>query len=135
MKTKGIEHIALTVPDVIEATRFFQTAFDADLLYDGHTPESPPIEGAEAEKIFGMPSGGRWVWRRLLSLGGSNLELFQYENTPHQRPLHTYDYGISHFAVYVEDLQQAVKDVEAAGGHAYLAYDPATGRAAPPCSC
>lgn len=131
MQTKGIEHIALTVPDVAEATRFFQKAFDAVILYDGHTPNDPPIEGADAEKIFGMPSGGRWIWRRILSLGGSRLELFQYENTPHQHPPHTYDYGISHFAVFVDDLKKAVQDVEAAGGHAYATYDSERGQAAP----
>ncbi len=69
------------------------------------------------------------VWRRLLNLGGSNLELFQYDNTPHQSSPHSYDYGITHFAIYVDDLAQAVHDVEAAGGHAYPVYDPQTGRA------
>lgn len=129
MKTKGIEHVTLTVPDVAAATRFFEQAFQAEILFDGQTPAYPPVQGPDAEAIFGMPRNGRMVWRRLLNLGGSNLELFQYDNTPHQSSPHSYDYGITHFAIYVDDLAQAVHDVEAAGGHAYPVYDPQTGRA------
>jgi catechol 2,3-dioxygenase-like lactoylglutathione lyase family enzyme len=130
MKTRGIEHVALTVPDVEAATRFFVQAFGAVPLFDGHTPEDPPVEGRDAERIFGMPPGGKFVFRRLLDLDGSYLELFQYENTPHQRPPHTYDFGISHFAVFVDNLQEAANAVAQAGGRVYQAQDPATGHAA-----
>ena len=131
MQTNGIEHVALTVPDIEAATSFFVQAFAAEIMFDGHKPEDGPVAGEAMEKVFGMPSGGCWIWRRLLNVGGSYLELFQYEHTSHQRAPHTYDYGITHFAVHVDDLAQSVHDVEEAGGHAYRVYDSVTGQAVP----
>lgn len=60
MKTKGIEHVTLTVPDVAAATRFFEQAFQAEILFDGQTPAYPPVQGPDAA-IFGMPRNGRMV--------------------------------------------------------------------------
>lgn len=128
MKTRGIEHIALTVPDVEQATRFFQQAFNAVIMYDGHRPQDPPVQGEIAEAVFGMPKGGKWVHRRLLSLGSSPyIELFQYETEEHRPAARTFDYGLQHIALYVDDLQQAAKDFTAAGGELYPMVNQRTG--------
>lgn len=63
LKPIGIDHIALTVPDVEEATLFFHQAFQASVLYDGHRPDDPAFEREVAEAVFGMPKGGKWIQR------------------------------------------------------------------------
>ena len=127
MKTRGIEHIALTVPDVEAATRFFQQAFGATVMYDGHSTNDPPVQGPYAEAVFGMPEGGKWVHRRLLTLGSAPyIELFRYQADGQREAARTFDYGLQHIALYVDDLQQAA-DFAAAGGTLYPAANPAAG--------
>lgn len=130
MQTRGIEHIAITVPDVDEATDFFIKAFQATILYDGHTPSDPPVQGLVAEAVFGIPSGGRWIHRRILSVGpGPRIELFQYETQDQRSASRTFDYGLQHIAFYVDDLIQATQDFVSAGGRLYPAINQSTGRA------
>lgn len=128
MKTKGIEHIALTVPDVEQATQFFQIAFNAQVMYDGHRPSDPPVQGELAEQVFGMPKGAKWTHRRLLSVGSSPfIELFAYQAPEQRSPARTFDYGLQHIAFYVDDLKQASIDFERAGGKLYPMAHPQTG--------
>lgn len=128
MKTKGIEHIALTVPDIEQATQFFQIAFDAKLMYDGHHPSDPPVQGKLAEQVFAMPKGAKWTHRRLLSVDNSPfIELFCYHADGQRSPARTFDYGLQHIAFYVDDLRQAVRDFERAGGKMYPMLNPKTG--------
>lgn len=49
---KRIDHIALTVPNVEEATCFFKQAFGAEVLYDGHRPSDPAVEGPIVEAVL-----------------------------------------------------------------------------------
>ena len=120
MKIRTIDHVALTVPDLDQATAYFEKAYGGKIVYEGQTKEEEPLSGSLNEKRFGMPDGGRVAARRVMNIGGSvNVELFCYEGMNHQRPAHTYDYGLQHFAVYVDDLQEAARDVLAAGGKLY----------------
>jgi catechol 2,3-dioxygenase-like lactoylglutathione lyase family enzyme len=120
MKIRTIDHVALTVPDLDQATEYFTKAFDGRIVYEGQTREEEPLAGPVNEKRFGMPEDGKVAARRVMNIGGSvNVELFCYEGMKHQPPAHTYDYGLQHFAVYVDDLQQAARDVLAAGGRLY----------------
>lgn len=120
MITRGIDHVALTVPDMEEATKFFKEAFNAKIAYDLHRPEEGPLEGTEVEQSLGLPKGGKLIHMRMLSIGNSaSVELFNYDTPEHQRTAHTYDYGLQHIAMYVDDLDEAAKRFEAAGGHLY----------------
>ena len=42
---RGIDHFGMTVPDLEAATRFFEQAFDARVLYDNITRADPPFPG------------------------------------------------------------------------------------------
>ncbi len=43
----------------VAASAFFQQAFGATVMYDGHRPTDPPVQGEIVETVFGMPKGGR----------------------------------------------------------------------------
>lgn len=120
MKIKTVDHVALTVPNLDEATQFFTKAFGGKIVYEGLKTSEPPMDGLLNEVRFGMPQGGRVVARRVMNIGGEvNVELFSYEGMEHQRPAHTFDYGLQHFAVYVDDLQKSAQDFLNAGGKLY----------------
>ncbi|WP_317986201.1 VOC family protein [Streptococcus agalactiae] len=128
MNIQRIDHIALTVPDVEEASQFFQKAFNAKILYDGHSSNQPAVEGPIAEAIFGMPEGSSWTHRRLIQIADSiPLELFQYQATGQREASRTFDIGLQHFALQVENLPQAVRKFEEAGGTIYPAFNHITG--------
>lgn len=113
MQIKAIDHLALTVPDIGDATRFFKQAFGASIAIS----EGTPLAGPAAETVFGMPKGGRVVARRVLKIGSDvNIELFQYAGMPQRPAAHTYDFGLQHFTVRVADLQRAAYDFIKAGG-------------------
>lgn len=120
MSIKAIDHVAITVPDIEQATAFFSRAFGARIVLEGLSLGDEPCAGEGAELAFGMPRGGRIVARRVLNMGGhANVELFQFEGMEHQRPPHTYDYGIQHFAVQTDNLQKTAADFLRAGGRLY----------------
>lgn len=114
---RGIEHIGLTVPDIEEATIFFQQAFDAKVAYDSKTPQEDVVGGKEIETILGLKKGAKIVHMRMISIGKSiSIELFQYQDVDQHLPSNPDDFGIQHLAVYVDDIENAVKDFEQAGG-------------------
>ena len=50
---RGIDHVGITVPDVKEASAFFEKALNAETLYDVLPEGGKPFEGAETEKELG----------------------------------------------------------------------------------
>ncbi|MGI6232079.1 MAG: VOC family protein [Prevotella sp.] len=125
MKIKAVDHVALTVPDLQEATRFFEQVFDGKIMVDGPSEVEAAWAGPWAETAFGLPEGGVVTARRVMNIGGTtNIELFCFNGTTHQRPAHTYDYGLQHFAVRVESLSEVARRILLAGGKLYA--DPGT---------
>lgn len=120
MITRGIDHVALTVPDMDQATLFFKKAFDAKIAYDLHKETERPLEGEDVELSLGLPKGGQLIHMRMLSIGNSaSIELFNYRTSLHQRAAHTYDYGLQHVAFYVDDIDSAAQRFQDAGGTLY----------------
>lgn len=116
-KIQALDHIALTVPNIDEATKFFEQAFDAKIAVEGLRTNEPPIAGPMAEAAFGMLPGGRVTARRVLKLNAdTNIELFQFAGMPQRSAANTYDLGLQHFTVRVSDLQQTALDFMNAGG-------------------
>lgn len=114
---RGIDHIGLTVPDIEEATQFFKQAFGARICYDTLTPQQPAQEGAESEQKLGLREGAKVRHIRLIQIGqGASIEMFQFENTQQRSPALAVDYGIQHMALYVEDMSEAIRHFESAGG-------------------
>lgn len=85
MTIRGIHHVAICVPDVAAATRFY-----VDVLGFAERADRPD---------FGFP--GTW-----LDVGGQQVHLMQVDGAP--APL-------QHFALQVDDLDAAVSSVEAHG--------------------
>ncbi len=116
-----IDHVALTVPDIEEATLFFQKVFNAKIVLEGHRMTDAPWKGKMVETRFHLPQGGQIRGRRVLSIGGdTHIELFCFEGMEHRQPLRTFDYGIQHFAIYVKDLQETALKILNAGGQVFV---------------
>lgn len=124
MKIKAIDHVALTVPKLDEATNFFEKAFDAKIAVEGLRTSEPPITGPMAEVVFGMLPGGQVTARRVLKLADdTNIELFQFAKMPQRSAAKTYDLGLQHVAIRVADLQQTALDFINAGGTLFQTPD------------
>ncbi|KAF6582484.1 catechol 2,3-dioxygenase-like lactoylglutathione lyase family enzyme [Paenibacillus jamilae] len=114
---RGIDHIGITVPDVEQATTFLQNAFGADICYDALNKPQPPQKGEQTEQQLGLKRGARIIHIRLLRIHeGPGIELFQLENTPQNFAIQLADYGLQHFAVYVDDMNAATARFQQAGG-------------------
>ncbi|TKV10788.1 VOC family protein [Citrobacter sp. wls619] len=114
---RGLDHIALTVPDMEKATLFFRNAFGTRLAYDLHTPEEESLKGPEIEAMLGLRSGAELVHMRMLSLGEStSIELFCYHEDNQRSAAISSDFGLQHFAVYVDDIDNAAEKFVSAGG-------------------
>lgn len=122
---RGIDHVGITVPDVNEASVFFEKALNAQTLYDVLPEGGKPFEGAQTEKELGIPPASKIVHMRLVQIGnGPTLELFQFEGAAQTKAASLNDYGLQHIAVYVDDIEAACKQFEAAGGKLLSAPHP-----------
>lgn len=114
---QGMDHVGITVPDIERVTAFFAEAFDAEVIYASKTPSDEPSEGEEAERTLDLFPETRVVAVRMVRLRyGPGGELFQMEGPEQREPVRPSDYGLQHFAVYVDDMEAAVAKFEAAGG-------------------
>jgi catechol 2,3-dioxygenase-like lactoylglutathione lyase family enzyme len=111
---RAVEHIGVTVPDLEMATAFFAEALGAHKIYD---MIDAPLAGPAIENGLGVPKGAVIEAIRMLRLGnGPNIELFTYSGVTQRDPVIPSDYGLQHFCVYVDDIDAAAKQIEAAGG-------------------
>lgn len=114
---RGVDHIGITVPDLDKATKFFQDAFGAKVLYD---MLDAPLSGALIEDALDVPKGTVLEAIRMMQLGQScSLELFSYSHVEQRKPVIPSDYGLQHFCVYVEDIDAAKAKFEKAGGKCF----------------
>ncbi len=110
----GTDHVGLTVPDMEEATRFFVEVIGCTPLFD----VGPFVAEDDWMAVhLGVHPRAKIKTLRMLSCHqGPNLELFEYE-APDQdvsRPRNS-DHGGHHLAFYVEDMETAVRHLEAHG--------------------
>ena len=115
--TRGIDHFGITVPDLDAASRFLEQAFGAKQLFDNIARSDPPFEGEPAEALVGMAPGTALVTMRMMQLGnGPGIELFEVRGPDQHGPIRFSDFGLTHFAVYVDDIDAATERFVAAGG-------------------
>lgn len=114
---RGIDHVGITVPDIEAATVFLIDSFGAQVIYESFTADQPPQGGTEMERDLNLASGTQLIAARLLRLGiGPEIELFQVK-VDNQRPAaRPSDFGLQHLALYVDDMDEAMRRFEAAGG-------------------
>lgn len=122
---RGMDHIGITVSDIDEATKFFKEAFSAEVIYDSVSLADEDVQGDETEKTLNLFPGTRIKAVRMMKLRhGPGLELFEMEGPEQNSPQRPSDFGIQHFAVYVDDITEAARRFEAAGGKTYTAPQP-----------
>lgn len=114
---RGINHLGITVPNIDEATTFLKNALDAKFCYDALTLNDPPREGEIVERQLGLPKGAKLIKQRFLQIGeeGPGLEIFEVANVASKSPAKLTDFGLNHLSVYVDDIEAAAKQLEAAG--------------------
>jgi catechol 2,3-dioxygenase-like lactoylglutathione lyase family enzyme len=114
---RGVDHIGLTVPDMQAASDFLARAFGAVTVYDVQSPDDEPMAGAETEQQLGLPDGAKIVHMRLMRIGdGPSIELFQFADTRQKDAPDLNDYGLQHFALYVDDIEAMANAFEEEGG-------------------
>ena len=113
----GIDHIGLTVPDLEEATVFLKEAFNAEVLYDTLKKSDPPRTSTFTKKRLHIPNSMEQRAIRMLALpNGPGIELFEYGGQGQRAAITPSDIGWQHLSLYVDDIDEALKQVEAAGG-------------------
>ncbi len=107
----GIQHISYSVTNVDEARRFF-----VDVLGLTATPIRE-LSGERVEKMFGLPGLHMRIANVILPDGG-NIELAEYVSPQGKEiDLSTYNAGLAHLALTVDDLQQVYEDLCEKGVH------------------
>lgn len=114
-KMRGLEHVSMTVPDLDEASKFFEDVLGCEVLFSvgGFSEET----GMSMERQINVDPKARCVDFRYMRCGnGTNIELFQYE-APDQKtevPRNS-DVGGHHLAFYVDDIHAAIKHLKENG--------------------
>jgi hypothetical protein len=64
------------------------------------------MSGPETEQQLGLPEGAKIVHMRLMRIGeGPSIEIIQFSDAHQRRASDLNDYGLQHFAPYVEDIE------------------------------
>jgi catechol 2,3-dioxygenase-like lactoylglutathione lyase family enzyme len=127
----GIEHIGITVPSIADATAFLARAFGAETMYDLVPAKSLQDPGGREaglasqrhwpmSAVLGTPEGTRIDAIRMIAIGdGPVIEMFEFAADDQRDPVRPHDFGMQHMCVYVDDIEQAAADIEAAGGELF----------------
>lgn len=110
----GVDHVGMTVPDIEQATDFFER-----VLGCRHLASAGPYRADDdwLQRHVGVhPRAEIEAMRLLRCAPGANLELFQYR-APEQRrtPPANSDIGGHHLSFYVADIEAAAGRLRAAG--------------------
>lgn len=107
------DHVALSVPDLNEATEFFVNCFGARVLFKMERPDNDVAMGAER---LGVSPEGQFALA-MVELGGSRVELLQWWPTHGETSAISADQvGASHVAVEVEDVAALLDSLRAVAG-------------------
>jgi catechol 2,3-dioxygenase-like lactoylglutathione lyase family enzyme len=130
---RGIDHVAMTVPNLDDASRFLEEALGAKPIFDDVKRGQMPMKGASVERQLDLAAGTSLVAMRMLHIAnGPGIELFEVQSPHQQPPARPSDLGLQHFAVYVDDIDAAVERFVAAGGELVAAPAPTIGAEAGP---
>jgi catechol 2,3-dioxygenase-like lactoylglutathione lyase family enzyme len=103
IKTAGIDHVGVSVPDLKQAEAFFKTTFGCEpVTHIGPFPMAPQ---AESVKLSMLRCGT-----------GSNIELFEYKQSTGSTTMPKgEDIGASHIAFYTDDVAAGVAYLKSQG--------------------
>jgi len=115
----GMSHVGISVVDLDRSIVFYRDLLGMSLI------QQVPMAGANYDAIMALKgTDGRIA---VLRTGNVEIELLEFKRPP-SRPAepdrHVSDQGISHFAVYVDDISGLRARLEAAGVrfHSRLVY-------------
>ena len=112
---RGLEHVALTVPNLDEACKFFEEVMGCEVLFSAGSFSKET--GVRMDEQINVHPEARCVEYRYVRCGnGTNIELFQY-TSPDQKKVgpKNSDIGGHHLAFYVDDINAAIKHLKAHG--------------------
>jgi len=114
----GIDHIGLNVPDIDVATVFLQQAFNAEVIYESYTKQQAPLVLPDSEAVsLNLTPKAKLNSCRMIKIGnGVNIELFEIHVDGQKNPVKSSDLGLQHFALYTDNIYEAIKKFEDAGG-------------------
>lgn len=114
---RGINHVGITVPDIEAATTFLVEGLGAQVIYESFSADQPPQGSPELDHDLNLAPGTQLVATRMIQIGtGPDIELFQL-NADDQRPaVRPSDFGLQHLALYADDIGEAIRRFEKAGG-------------------
>ena len=114
-KMRGLEHVAMTVPNLDEACKFFEEVMGCEVMFSAGSFSAET--GLDMDKQINVDPKARCLEYRYVRCGnGTNLEIFQYE-APDQKtkvPRNS-DIGGHHMAFYVDDIHAGIKHLKAHG--------------------
>ena len=112
---RGVEHVALTVPDLAEAIAFFVDVLGCEHLYD-MGPFSDPEGTWMTDNLDVHPRAEIPRFALLRCFNGANFEVFEYRSPDQvQRWPKMSDFGGTHIAFYVDDMDAALAHLESKG--------------------
>jgi catechol 2,3-dioxygenase-like lactoylglutathione lyase family enzyme len=105
---RGAEHFGLTVPDLDEASRFFEEVIGCQVLFVAGSA-ADETGNWMAEHINVHPRARNLEYRYVRCGNGTNLEIFQYSAPDQKTELpRNSDIGGHHIAFYVDDIAAAM---------------------------
>jgi catechol 2,3-dioxygenase-like lactoylglutathione lyase family enzyme len=112
---RGVEHVAFTVPDLDAAVRFFVDVLGCEHFYD-MGPFADPEGTWMSDNLDVHPRSLIPKFAVLRCANGANFEIFQYESPDQvERWPRMSDWGGTHIAFYVDDIDAALARLEAHG--------------------
>ncbi|MEZ5812858.1 MAG: VOC family protein [Rhizobiaceae bacterium] len=108
---RGGEHVGLTVPDLEEAERFLCDVLGAVMVFDGGTIDDREI----VVDVLGAGPGDSCRYRFYRLGTGLNLEVFEYSTDASGAPPANHVPGGHHIALYVDDIEAAIRHLDAHG--------------------
>ena len=108
----GIDHTALSVPDMDKALDFYSGVLGFEVLMNFAWPSgAKPLDD-----LVGLPDSASKV--AMLKLGDTKLEIFQYQNPegkPQDADRPVCDHGIIHLCLAVSDIRDEYTRLAEAG--------------------
>ncbi len=123
---RGIDHIGMTVPDIEQATTFFRQAFGAEVIYESVSrAEKDKLDQDAQQSTLQLFPGTQVHAVRMLQLQhGPGVELFEMHGPEQHEPQRPSDFGLQHFALYVDDFAPAIDAFTRAGGRMFTEPKP-----------
>lgn len=109
IKIRGVHHLALSVPNLESAIRFYADAFGFSLVDHEHLGHSE-----EGDRVTQLDEADPTV--AMLHAGNIFIELFEFHSPkPAENTRLMCDYGVTHFSFEVDDVHASHEALKAHG--------------------